>query len=108
MSLPTSVIVAPHRVRFCYIPELKDEDGDILFGQYSPTDLRIDIRPGMGPTRTAETILHEVLHAIHDVSPFTDLEDEEASIQTLAPALIRLMQDNPSFFPQLQALANQR
>ena len=107
MSLPTEVFVAPHRIRFFYVEELKDEEGDVIFGQYDPFALHIQILKKMGPTRTAEVILHEVLHAIQDASPFVGGEEEDA-VQSLAPAIIRLMQDNPGFFPQLQALANQK
>lgn len=108
MSLPTDIFIAPHRVRFVYIEDLKDEGGDYLFGRYSPTALQIEIRRSMPPTRTAETILHEVLHALHDASPFAESEDEETCVQALSPAFIRLMQDNPGFLPQIQALANQK
>ena len=46
--------------------------------------------------------------AMVPVKAFAEAEDEEACIQALATGLIRLMQDTPQFFPQLQALANQR
>lgn len=108
MSLPSDVIIAPHRVRFVYVDNLKDEDGDVLFGQYCPVQLQTEICRRMPPSRTAEVILHETLHGLHDASPFAEAEDEEACIQALATGLIRLMQDNPQFFPQLQALANKR
>jgi len=107
MSLPTEVFVAPHRIRFFYVEDLRGEEGDAIFGQYDPFALQIKILKNLGPTRTAEVILHEVLHALHDATPFVGGEEEDV-VQALAPALIRLVQDNPSFFPQLQALANQK
>jgi hypothetical protein len=108
MSLPTSVYLAPHTVRFVYVSDPVDVNRDPVFGEYLPEKLQIALDKDAGPTRMAEIIVHETLHALNDASPFLDPDSEEGVVTALAPALVRLMQDNPNFFPQLQALANQR
>ena len=65
-------------------------------GQYLGDEPRIIIRGDVPPQMMAETVLHEVLHAIGGLY----LESQEISehmISMLAQGLLQVIQDNPEF-----------
>jgi hypothetical protein len=105
MSLPTQIVVSPHTIRVAYVRNPQDGDGTRVFGLYDAESLSITVDSAMSPTRTAEILLHETLHALNDASRFVDEDAEEAVVEALAPALIRLIQDNPQLMAQLLAYA---
>lgn len=57
-----------------------------------------------GPEEVADTLLHEVLHAVWRERGLAE-EDEESTVTNLAHGLISLMRDNPAFFPLLERMA---
>ena len=98
MSLPTSIRVGPHDVPVFYKPRLEDEDeGSVVSGLFFVEDFHIEIRQGLKGSRMAEVLMHEVLHAVHSNTRFTDDEDEERAVTILASALTQLAKDNPEF-----------
>lgn len=55
------------------------------------------------PDVIADTILHEVLHAIvHNY--LYDIEEEEEIVTQMAHGLVQVMRDNPKFFDELRAM----
>lgn len=77
---------------------------DALCGLTTSTGCRILVDHEMSHSQIQETILHEALHAMYDLSGATfDLEDntEERLVRALAPVLLRFLRDNPKL---LQAL----
>lgn len=98
MSLPTSVIVGPHRVPITYPKRIVEEQTDEnLFGVFRNERPAIEVVSGMTPSRTAEILMHETLHALNMTSCFVDEELEERTITVLAAGLTKLAQDNPDF-----------
>ncbi len=67
-------------------------------GSCENTDLTIYIESGHAEIEEADTVLHEVLHAICYTMKI-DLEPdvEEKVVATLATGLIGVLQDNPEF-----------
>ena len=67
--------------------------GDL--GETQPDKQRIALRPGQAPDYLADTVLHELLHAMLAHTPL-DLthEQEEAICLTLAPALLDTLRRN--------------
>lgn len=76
-----------------HVVEMLDYDPDACGETVFWAD-RICIRPGMGPMRTRETLLHECLHAALGHS-------REAIIEGVAMNLLMLMRDNPDLVKYL-------
>lgn len=99
--LPTSVQVGAHHVPITYKASIEgDDDENIHHGMFYSDAFRIEIRTKMQNSRTAEVLLHEVLHAVNATYGFVDQEQEERTVTTLAAALTKLAQDNPEFIQQ--------
>lgn len=56
-------------------------------------EIRIDLTPG--PREAANTLLHEILHAVWYVQHLTDADNEERTVLTLADGLSCVWVDNP-------------
>jgi len=104
-----SVSVGPIRYDVVYdeaaIDKQGREDRDVLSGFTDLLKQRILIRPGMGADRTAEIVLHEVLHAAADLGHLfgEDGAAEEDAVRRLAPILLDIMRRNPVLVDYLQA-----
>jgi hypothetical protein len=69
-----------------------------LDGRFKPREQEILIRPGLGPDNAADTLLHEVLHAVFMVSGLVGTlgeEQEENVVTVLSPALLDALRRNP-------------
>jgi hypothetical protein len=77
--------------------------GGELWGATLPHEAKIILQEGMSPQQFADTLLHEALHGVFNVSGLQyDLAqghplDEEAIIRRLVPALLETLRDNPKF-----------
>ena len=98
MSLPTSVKVGAHQVQVVYKSRLDGTDAEqVVNGSFDPDTYVIELRSGLAPSRMAEVMLHEVLHAVNDQTVFVEDEDEERVVTVLAAYLTKFAQDNPDF-----------
>jgi len=73
------------------------------------TNQKISICDSYSPTRTAEILLHEIMHAIYDAMgiqiPEKYSEDiDEYLVTTFSKGLISVMYDNPYVFYWIQEL----
>ena len=76
--------------------------------RYDPEPNRITIKPGLHPDQEADTLLHELIHALTGSTGLTAsgavLEDSDtAEIVTaaLAPALLDMLRRNPDLVTYL-------
>lgn len=60
----------------------------------------------LNDAETADTILHEILHAIFYKMYVGKGDDEEAVVSKLATGLVTVMKDNPELFKALQKLVD--
>lgn len=78
-----------------------------LDGQHVPNKCLIQIAPGLMPTHEANTLLHEVLHAVlHAAGVGLLLEEEEKIVLAMANGLCQVMKDNPDFLPFMMSRLN--
>lgn len=74
-------------------------------GRYGECDrhhLVIRVRADLPPTRKAETLLHEVLHAAYDMGHVADKDEEEQTVAVLASQLAQIWRDNPDLIRFLE------
>lgn len=92
MKPPKHVQVGPHRYRVHLIDAALPDAG--CDGICSKDRLSIAVYREQGSTKVADTLLHELVHAL--LAP-VKLEDdvEEAVALALGPGLLGLMRDNP-------------
>jgi hypothetical protein len=69
-----------------------------LAGQCDYDNLRIDIRSGQHSLLEADTLLHELVHAIDDAM---QLKMSERQVHCTANGVIALLKDNPEFLEYL-------
>lgn len=76
---------------------------DELFGQTVFLGALVKLNPRITPEQSRETLLHELLHVLAFSAgvPLGDMEQEEAVINVLAPALLDVMCRNPQLMKKL-------
>lgn len=102
MKPPKRVRVGPHRYR------VRIDDSGALgdagrAGQCSPSRLTITIDDEQEGSQLADTLLHELGHALLQ-SVGLEEEIEERACAALGPGLLALINDNPKLIEWLQAL----
>lgn len=90
--IPGSVTVGPHEYRVVMVPDGVLADASQA-GHCSPFRLVIAIDEGQEPSQVADTLLHELVHAMLATLDLGD--DEERVALALGPALLSLLRDNP-------------
>lgn len=105
---PARVRVGPHIYRISTDPSvLRHYEREVdheLDGYCDHANLTIAIKRPLEHTQQADTVLHEVLHAICSqtgITHDTGGDDEERLIQRLAPALLAVLRSNPSLVDYL-------
>lgn len=73
-----------------------DAIGANRYGEVCPTSLKIKIATHYGQVEAANTLQHEILHAIWCTWPIHETDDEERLVSTIANALSTVWLDNPS------------
>lgn len=64
-TLPTVLHIGHQRVSVVEVDGLVDERGAALHGLYDPDNTTISLQAKLQPGLQAETLIHEVLHAIY-------------------------------------------
>lgn len=88
----------------------RDDMGEGFYGLCDPEDCEIDIREGLHPVEEADTVLHEVLHAVHFLMDIgLNPRMEENVVRKTATGLIQVFADNPRLLAYLtEALSPSR
>jgi len=93
VKVPPTITIGPHT----YSVEVCDDIPGALIGETNSMQLTIRLHSDMPESVTAETLLHECLHGIWDLTPLRDFDDsvEESVVAALAPPLLDLLRRNP-------------
>jgi len=98
--LPRSVQIGPHNYEVRgFTPEelvnlYRNSKCDVIFGDHCTSELLIRINLTLPHSQRAETLLHEIMHGIADVTD-CDFDDEESTIRALTPTLLDVLRRNP-------------
>ena len=90
MTIPSSVVILG---RVYNIDQKDFIDGDLL-GQCDSDALKITIKKNQPDILEADTLLHEILHAIDDAM---QTKMKERQVHCTATGLLALFKDNPDF-----------
>jgi len=90
MTIPSSVVILG---RVYNIDQKDFIDGDLL-GQCDSDALKITIKKNQPEILEADTLLHEILHAIDDAM---QTKMKERQVHCTATGLLALFKDNPDF-----------
>ena len=90
MTIPSSVVILG---RVYNIDQKDFIDGDLL-GQCDSDALKIMIKKNQPEILEADTLLHEILHAIDDAM---QTKMKERQVHCTATGLLALFKDNPDF-----------
>ena len=90
MTIPSSVVILG---RVYNIDQKDFIDGDLL-GQCDSDALKITIKKNQPAILEADTLLHEILHAIDDAM---QTMMKERQVHCTATGLLALFKDNPDF-----------
>lgn len=92
-ALPDTVRVGPYHFKICKVEKIDGEDK--YFGMFHGAEETISIILNQpSKTRAADTLMHEILHAIWYTS--NPNGDEEEMVSCLATALIQVFKDTPA------------
>jgi hypothetical protein len=90
MTIPSSIVILG---RVYNIDQKDFIDGDLL-GQCDSDALKITIKKNQPEILEADTLLHEILHAIDDAM---QTKMKERQVHCTATGLLALFKDNPDF-----------
>ncbi|UCR91162.1 hypothetical protein [Ralstonia phage RpT1] len=97
MSRPQRVRINGRRWTLEY-PEAIDDEGTYGITYYDSH--LIQVRSGLAPIEEADTVIHEVLHALIASMGLT-VPDEEPIVRALASGLTGVLADNPTLLKHL-------
>lgn len=75
-----------------------------LYGKMHYGHSSIDVDDGQSDAETADTLLHEILHAVWAYRNLPDRCREERAVTELASGLTAVFRDNPGLLLHLEAL----
>lgn len=102
---PASVRIFGRLCAVRFLDEVSSSKGESLLGQFDSNDWTIFVKNGQHPFEEADTVIHEILHAIYYVlrmDPEVD-SDEESVVAKFASGITGVLAENPDLFPYLQA-----
>lgn len=86
---PSRLKVGPFVYRVDTTDEMDDQDGTTMTSEKS-----ILLRKSLDDQSIRETLVHEVLHAILDLTWFRGYDDEERLVASVSPLLYQFLRDN--------------
>jgi hypothetical protein len=92
MAKVDKVKVGAIQYSVAYIPDLKDDRGK-LDGRIRHSTTEIQLESGMNHQATAQTLLHEIVHAVATQIGHQDMK--EGMVDALAYGIYQVMRDNP-------------
>ena len=100
MTVPVkSIRVGPFDVQ---IVSLTDKERDNNMGTFSDTSLTIALRETYSSQQQeAETLLHELLHAIYEIMGIKAKDTEERVVAQMSIGLAGVLRDNPELMTWL-------
>ncbi len=72
------------------------------YGETDHQNFIIRVDTSFPRAQTADTLLHEILHAIWGERQLEDEDKEERTVATLASGLCAVMRDNPDLMPWIE------
>lgn len=103
---PPSIAVGVHRYSVATDAAVcEDLRSEVKRGTVDPDRLLIRVDVSAPFTLTADTLLHEILHACWNQTPLRerDEDDEERTVTALTPLLLGVLRDNPDLVAYLTA-----
>lgn len=103
MPIPTQIKIGPHvyAVVLKAKSQMPREAGELLDGQCDFDRLQILLRVGLCRSKKKEYLLHEILHACTYPSLNGKTMDDETFVDSTAPVLLQVLQDNPELVAYL-------
>lgn len=99
-GLPKTVRIGPHDIKFS---EMSKSDADKLYGLFVPTEKAIKLNNEYCTgSEAVETVLHEMIHAIFNVSKLEAKHGEERIAGTVGVYLAQVFRDNPELIAWMQ------
>ncbi len=100
MKMPSYVRVGPYDVR---IRELDPSDAEKNYGLFHSEKMEIHLRKEFScPQQAADTLLHEILHAVWHIAGMNHKDGEERLVATLATQICAVVRQNPEIVKFLQ------
>jgi len=96
MSYPNKIKIGPYDYNVETVDHLMDLQGE-LYGQHDPSSNTIRINGAIKNEQIkAETLWHEILHAIWNIFHLGCPCEEEKAVSSLATGVAMVMRDNPA------------
>ena len=92
--LPDSLRIGPFDVRIEKLDKLPDDD---TWGTYLNASLLMQFQTGQPSNPfAADTVLHEINHAIYRIFGLRNSDDEERVVEVMATGMTQVLRDNPA------------
>ena len=96
VDLPSKIKIAAYDVKI--IPYVgQSARVNEVFGEFSSVENTIHIDTSISTMQIAETLIHEINHAIYYIYSLDDSDQEERVVSMFATAWMQIYRDNPHF-----------
>ena len=95
--MPTKIQIGPYPYSIVDWPVAAANEA-ACYGQCDYDKLEIRVRQDLKPSRKAEVLLHEILHACWEVGTIPANPEEEHAVNALGIHLTNAMRTNPEVF----------
>ena len=75
---------------------------DQVFGDWTPIEQKIRIDLALSRHKVVDTMIHELLHAIHWAYVIKNEDEEERIVSVTSTALTQVFRDNPDLMKWIQ------
>lgn len=100
MKMPSSVTVGPYVIA---IKELVGTDMERDYGHFDSVKMEIRLQKEFAtPQQAADTLLHEVLHAVWHIAGLNHKDGEERLVASLSTQICAVVRQNPDIVRWLQ------
>ena len=108
-KLPPTLRIGPYDYKLILVDKIQDEGEREDWGKYEYCKLTITISKDQ-PNQlfAADTVLHEILHAIYTHAGIQPVTPEEGICSALATGLIQVFRDNPKLLAWVAASTKKR
>jgi hypothetical protein len=100
---PRTLDIGPH-VYAVDVNAKRADDASVRYAQVNIPKLEIVVNPDQHASQMADSLLHEVLHAVMDLqgacvgeAPLVDPKAEEPLVRAMTPLVLDVLRRNPDF-----------
>lgn len=97
-KLPATIRIGRYDIKLIQEERPFLEDGRACMGYFKSEELVFSVKLGICPQQLADTLFHEILHAIAYERGLVEPAEEEEAVLVFGAGIVQARRDNPGLF----------